>query len=137
MFSATLPPPMAAAAMTALQILESGEAPLPHLRENVAALFDGLVERKFRVLGGHHPLVVVEVGGYEVLREMVNHLYDSGIYAHGLCYPVVPEGEARLRLMVSALHSAGNIQKTLQAFESVREVAQFAVDAMGVLGGLS
>jgi glycine C-acetyltransferase len=137
MFSATLPPPMAAAAMTSLQILESGEAPLPHLRENVAALFDGLVERKFRVLGGHHPLVVVEVGSYEVLREMVNHLYDSGIYAHGLCYPVVPEGEARIRLNVSALHSADHIQRTLTAFVSAREVAAFAVDALGAFGEVS
>ena len=39
-------------------------------------------------------VLVVEVGKYEILRETVNHLYDSGIYCHGLCYPVVPEGEA-------------------------------------------
>jgi glycine C-acetyltransferase len=133
MFSATLPPPMAAAAMTSLTILESGEAPLPHLRDNIRALFDGLLERGFRVLGGHHPLVVVDVGEYEVLREMVNHLYDSGIYAHGLCYPVVPEGAARIRLNVSALHSTDHIQRTLTAFETAREVAQFAVDARSAL----
>jgi glycine C-acetyltransferase len=136
MFSATLPPPMAAAAMTSLQILESGEAPLPHLRDNIRALFDGLLERKFRVLGGHHPLIVVEVGTYEVLREMVNHLYDSGIYVHGLCYPVVPDGEARIRLNVSALHSTEHIQHTLTAFESAREVAAFAVDAKAALASV-
>jgi len=128
-----LPPPMAAAAMTSLTILESGEAPLPHLRDNIKALFDGLLERKFRVLGGHHPLVVVDVGDYDILREMVNHLYDSGIYAHGLCYPVVPEGEARIRLNVSALHSTDHIQRTLTAFESAREVAAFAIEARGAL----
>jgi glycine C-acetyltransferase len=137
MFSATLPPPMAAAAMAAVQILESGEAPLDGLRDNTRALWEGLLERGFRVLGqGQHPLLIVELGGYEILREVVNLLYDGGIYCHGLCYPVVPEGEARLRLMVSALHSSGNIQKTLEAFESVREVAAFSVDAMDVLGGL-
>jgi glycine C-acetyltransferase len=133
MFSATLPPPMAAAAMTALQILESGEAPLPHLRETIATLFDGLLERGFRVLGGHHPLLVIEVGDYDVVREMVNHLYDSGIYAHGLCYPVVPENEARIRLNVSALHSAEHIHQTLAAFVSAREVAQFAIEARAAL----
>ena len=137
MFSATLPPPMAAAAITALQILESGEAPLPHLRDNVRALFDGLLERGFRVLGGHHPLVVIDVGAYETLREMVNHLYDSGIYAHGLCYPVVPEGEARIRLNVSALHSADHIARTLAAFESAREVAAFALEARAALDGVA
>ena len=129
MFSATLPPPMAGAAMTALQVLESGEAPLPGLRDNIKTLWEGLLERGFRVLGGHHPLLAVDVGGYETLHDMVNHLYDSGIYAHGLCYPVVPEGEARIRLMVSALHSHEQLQKTLQAFEHAREAAAFAVAA--------
>jgi len=137
MFSSALPPAMAAVAMAALQVLESGEAPLPGLRENVKMLWDGLIERKFRVLGdGNHPLLIVEVGKYEILRETVNHLYDSGIYCHGLCYPVVPEGEARVRLMVSALHSSAHIQQTLTAFESTREVAAFALDAMQTLGDL-
>jgi glycine C-acetyltransferase len=135
MFSATLPPAMAAVAMAAIQILESGNAPLGHLRENITMLFEGLMERKFRVLGGgQHPLMVVEIGDYEILRETINHLYDAGIYCHGLCYPVVPEGEGRVRLMVSALHSADHIQQTLKAFESAREVAAFAVDALGSLG---
>jgi glycine C-acetyltransferase len=120
MFSAALPPPMAAAAMTSLQILESGEAPLTGLRENIQTLWHGLREAGFRVLGDSHPLIVVDVGAYEVLHEMVNALYDSGIYVHGLCYPVVPEGEARIRLMVSALHSTEHIQRTVKAFESAR-----------------
>jgi glycine C-acetyltransferase len=137
MFSATLPPAMAGAAMAALQILESGEAPLAGLRENTQNLWSGLHELGFRVLGGgQHPLLIVELGGYEILREVVNQLYDGGIYCHGLCYPVVPEGEARLRLMVSALHSAGNIQRTLKVFESVREAAAFAIDAQGALSAL-
>ena len=90
---------------------------------------------KRRAAGGR-PLLIVEVGPYEILRETINHLYDSGIYCHGLCYPVVPEGEARIRLMVSALHSAEHIQQTLKAFESTREVAAFAVDALDALGSL-
>jgi glycine C-acetyltransferase len=134
MFSAALPPAMAAVAMAALQILESGDAPLRHLRDNVRALWDGLLERGFRVMGGgQHPLLIVEVGPYEILREVVNHLYDSGIYVHGLCYPVVPEGEGRIRMMVSALHSADHIQRTLKAFDSAREVASFAIDARDAL----
>jgi len=137
MFSATLPPAMAAAAMASLQILESGEAPLPGLRDNTQTLWSGLHELGFRVLGGgQHPLLIVELGGYEILREAVNVLYENGIYCHGLCYPVVPEGEARLRLMVSALHSAGNIQRTIKAFQSLREVAAFASEAIDVLGAL-
>ncbi len=131
-FSATLAPPMAGAAMMALQILESGEAPLPGLRENIQTLHLGLLERGFRVMGSHHPLLAVDVGEYDVLQEMVNHLYDAGIYVHGLCYPVVPEGEARIRIMVSALHSAEHLQRTLTAFEQAREAAAFAGAAKSV-----
>lgn len=136
LFSSTLPPPLAGAAMAAVQIVESGEAPLAGLRENVRMLWEGLMERGFRVLGGQHPLLVVEVGEYELVREIVNHLYDRGIYTHGLCYPVVPEGQASVRLLVSALHSAEHLQRTLEAFESAREVASFAVDALAALGHL-
>lgn len=131
-FSSTLAPPMAGAAMTALQILESGEAPLPGLRENIQTLHLGLLERGFRVMGSHHPLLAVDVGEYDVLQEMVNHLYDAGIYVHGLCYPVVPEGEARIRIMVSALHSAEHLQRTLTAFEQAREAAAFAGAAKSI-----
>lgn len=126
MFSATMPPPMVGAAMTAIQVLESGEAPLPGLRENIQQMHHGLLERDFRVLGGHHPLLCVEVGAHSTLQEMVNHLYDAGIYVSGLCYPVVPEGEARIRIMVSALHSSAQIQRTLDAFVSAREASGFA-----------
>jgi glycine C-acetyltransferase len=136
MFSATLAPPMAGAAMAALQILESGEAPLPNLRENIKTLWEGLLAAGFRVLGGHHPLLCVDVGDYEILREMVNHLYDAGIYAHGLCYPVVPEGEARIRLMVSSLHSAEQLQQTLHAMASAREAAGFHLAAKGALSDI-
>jgi glycine C-acetyltransferase len=132
MFSAALPPGMAGAANMAVQILESGNAPLEGLRENIETMHVGLLERGFRVLGGHHPLLCVEVGDYMAVQEMVNHLYDAGIYVHGLCYPVVPEGEARIRMMVSALHSEEHLQRTLRAFESAREAAGFAAAAKGV-----
>lgn len=132
MFSAALSPAMTGAALAAIEILEAGTAPLPNLRENINLLWHGLMERDFRVLGGHHPLIAVDVGEYEVLQEMVNHLYDSGIYVHGLCYPMVPEGEARIRMMVTALHSEEHLQRTLEAFESAREAAAFSAAAHSV-----
>jgi len=64
--------------MAALQILESGEAPLPGLRDNVRTLFEGLIERKFRVLGGQHPLLIVEIGPYEILRETADQIDPTG-----------------------------------------------------------
>jgi glycine C-acetyltransferase len=134
MFSATLSPPVAGAALAALQILETGEAPLPGLRENIQTLWHGLLEHDFRVLGGHHPLLCVDVGEYDILQEMVNHLYESGIYVHGLCYPVVPEGEARIRLMVSALHSTEHLHRTITGFDEARDAARRALARHAVAG---
>jgi glycine C-acetyltransferase len=121
MFSAALPPAMAGAAMRSLEILESGNAPLPGLRDNINKLWHGLLERDFRVLGGHHPLLAVEVGGFAMLQQMVNLLYEAGIYVHGLCYPVVPENEARIRMMVSSLHSEEHLERTLDAMVAARD----------------
>jgi len=121
MFSAALPPAIAGAGLAAVQILESGNAPLAGLRDNINALRDGLLERGFRVLGGHHPLLCVEMGEFDRLQSFVDHLYRQGIYVHGLCYPVVPQGQARIRMMVSALHSRDHISRTLDGFESVGE----------------
>src|SRR5690606_32332603 len=115
--------------------LESGDAPLDGLRENINTLWHGLMARGFRVLGGHHPLICVDVGPYAKLQEMANALYDQGIYVHGLCYPVVPEGEARIRMMVSALHSEEHLQRTLDAFVSAQEAAEFATEALNIFGG--
>ncbi len=123
MFSAALPPGMAGAAIIAMGILERGNADLPGLRERINTLWHGLMERGFRVLGGHHPLLAVEVGSFARLQSMVNHLYSAGIYVHGLCYPVVPEGEARIRMMVSALHSEEHLQRTLDAFVAARDAS--------------
>ena len=123
MFSAALPPGMAGAAIVAMGILESGNADLQGLRERINTLWHGLMEREFRVLGGHHPLLAVEVGSFARLQAMVNHLYSAGIYVHGLCYPVVPEGEARIRMMVSALHSEEHLTRTLDAFSAARDAA--------------
>jgi len=125
MFSAALSPSVAATALAAVQVLESGDAPLDGLRENITALSHGLLERRFRVLGGQHPLIAVDVGQFSVLQDFVNLLYRSGIYVHGLCYPVVPQGEARIRMMVSALHSRDHITRTLDAFEAIREQLGF------------
>jgi glycine C-acetyltransferase len=76
-----------------------------------------LEARGFKVLGGEHPTLAVFVGGVVALQKMVNSLYERGIHAHGLCYPVVPEGQARIRLEITARHSAQDIGRAINAFD--------------------
>jgi glycine C-acetyltransferase len=127
LFSIALAPPLAAAARAALEILERGEAPLANLRGHIAVMKKELEARGFKVLGGEHPTLAVFVGGVVALQKMVNSLYERGIHVHGLCYPVVPEGQARVRLEITARHSAQDIGRALNAFD-------LAGRALGVIG---
>jgi glycine C-acetyltransferase len=117
LFSIALAPPLVAAARAALEILERGEAPLATLRGHIAAMKKELAGCGFQVLGGEHPTLADQVGGVVALQKMVNSLYERGIHVHGLCYPVVPEGEARIRLEITARHTAQDIGRAIKAFE--------------------
>jgi glycine C-acetyltransferase len=117
LFSIALPPPLAAAARTAIELVERGEAPLAKLRENTAVMKRELELRGFKILGGEHPTLAVSVGGVVALQRLVNSLYERGIHVNGLCYPVVPEGQARIRIEVTARHSAQDLGRAINACE--------------------
>jgi glycine C-acetyltransferase len=127
LFSVALAPPLAAAALTALDLLERGEAPLPELRTNIATVKRELELRGFQVLGGEHPTLAVIIGGVVPLQKMVNSLYERGVHVQGLCYPVVPEGQARIRLEITARHTTADLGRALNAFD-------LAGRALGLIG---
>jgi len=119
LFSVALPPPVAAAALEVLAILERGEAPLAMLRARTAAVKQGLTATGFRVIGDDHPTLAVFVGGVVPLQRMVNALYERGVHVNGLCYPVVPEGQACIRLETSVRHSEDDISRAIRVFQAV------------------
>jgi glycine C-acetyltransferase len=118
-FSVGLPPPLAAAAGEALAILERGEAPLAALRTRTRAIKQRLEELGFRVLGGEHPGLAIFIGGVVPLQRMVNALYERGVHVNGVCYPVVPEGQACIRLETSVRHSEDDVARALGAFAQI------------------
>jgi glycine C-acetyltransferase len=117
LFSAALAPPLAAAAREAVAILERGEAPLARLRQNIAVIKKELELRGFKILGGDHPSLGVFVGGVIALQKLVNSLYERGIHVQGVCYPVVAEGQARIRLEISARHTEQDLGRAINAFD--------------------
>ena len=117
LFSVALPPPLAAATTKSLELLESGAAPLARLRSQTALVKQGLELKGWKVLGGEHPTLAVFVGEVVPLQKLVNSLYERGIHVNGLCYPVVPEGQARVRLEVTAAHSEEDLGRAINAFE--------------------
>ncbi len=116
-YSNPITPSEAAAACKALDIVNSpaGYGLLEHLRSLTKRLEEGLMMTGYEVIGGDHPIVPVMIRDTVNTSELVEHLYQKGILATGLNYPVVPKGDEEIRLQVSASHTSKDIDYLLAA----------------------
>ena len=121
-YSNPITPGEAAAAHTALSILDSeeGRGLLAHLRTLTARFEEGLVSLGYEVIPGEHPVVPLMVRDTEETRRLVEHLFASGVLATGLTYPVVPRGSEEIRFQVNADHTAGDIEAVLGVLAAAR-----------------
>lgn len=115
-FSNTLPPFIAAASLAAIELLEKDNSLVQTLHDNTNYFRQEIVKLGFKILPGVHPIVPVMVGEAPVAMDMSKELLDLGVYVRGLWYPVVPKGEARLRVQISAAHSRQDLDRALEAF---------------------
>ncbi|MGH7556571.1 MAG: glycine C-acetyltransferase [Gemmatimonadota bacterium] len=120
LFSNSLPPPIVNASLEAFDLLDESPELVLRLRENTRFFRDALRERGFDVPEGIHPIVPIMVGEAALAIQMSRELLEEGVYVSGFGYPVVPQGEARLRAQVSAAHD--------------REALSLAVDAIVRVG---
>ena len=113
----------AAAAVTALGILDSdqGLALLAHLRDMTARFENGLLNLGLETIPGGHPVVPLMVRDTARTAALVRHLFNNGVLATGLNYPVVPKGDEEIRFQVSADHTAHDIDSTLEVLASFPE----------------
>jgi len=121
LFSNTLAPAIVAGTLEALSLLSSsGE-----LRERVGAnaeLFRSLMtEAGFELLPGEHPIVPVMFGDAALTARIADALQARGVYVTAFSYPVVPKGEARIRVQLSAAHSEDEIRACVDAFTAARD----------------
>jgi glycine C-acetyltransferase len=86
---------------------------------NAAYFRQEIAARGFRVSDGIHPIVPIMLGDEKVTVEMARRLNDRGIFVVGFSYPVVPRGEARIRVQLSAVHRRDQIDQALAAFSAV------------------
>jgi glycine C-acetyltransferase len=117
-FSNNPPATATASALAALEILENDPQPLSVLRQRVAQLHTGINALGLRTYGGDHPIVPVILGDAAVAQTASQQLAKAGIHAPALQFPIVPRGQARLRLQVSAAHTTKAIQQVLEALEA-------------------
>ena len=114
-YSNPITPAEAAAARTALGVLEGPDGPglLAHLAAMTARFREGLVRLGFETLQGTHPVVPLFVRDTPKTTALVRHLLAHGVLATGLNFPVVPKGDETIRFQVSADHTAGDIDFVL------------------------
>ena len=113
----------AAAAMKSLEILTGpgGAARLQRLRNLTKRFESGLLERGFEIIPGDHPIVPIMVRDTGETRRLVAALFDAGVLATGLAYPVVPRGDESIRFQINADHTEAGIDYVLSALSAARE----------------
>ncbi|GAA1008077.1 2-amino-3-ketobutyrate CoA ligase [Streptomyces sp. F-3] len=120
LFSNTLAPVIAAASLKVLDLLESADDLRVRLTENTALFRRRMTEEGFDILPGDHPIVPVMIGDAAKAGRMAELLLERGVYVIGFSYPVVPRGEARIRVQLSAAHSTDDVNRAVEAFVAAR-----------------
>jgi glycine C-acetyltransferase len=119
LFSNSLPPSVCVASMRALELAGSSPALRNRLQENARYLRQGLEQAGFHLKPGRHPILPVMLGEAPLAVRMAAKLLERGIYVVGFSYPVVPQGQARIRVQLSAAHTREHLDAALEAFTAV------------------
>ncbi len=121
LFSNTLAPSVVAGTLAALDIVEGADDERARLMENGRLFRRLMAEAGFDLLPGEHPIVPVMFGDAVVAARVAAELDRRGVYVTAFSYPVVPHGRARIRVQLSAVHTAQDIEAAAAAFTAARE----------------
>ncbi len=119
LFSNSLPPPIAAGALSALALVAQGDHLREQLRANAAYFRRELTALGFRLVPGEHPIIPVMLGDAALATSMAEALLKERVYVVGFSYPVVPQGQARIRTQMSAAHTTSQLKQAVDAFAKV------------------
>jgi glycine C-acetyltransferase len=116
LFSNSIAPPIVGASIAVIDLLASTTELRDRLMSNAARFRDGVTKAGLRVREGMTPIVPVMLGDARVAQEMASRMLGEGIYVIGFSYPVVPKGEARIRVQLSAGHTEEQVDRAVEAF---------------------
>lgn len=119
LFSNALPPTVAASSLAAVQFTEQHPERVRQLRENSRYFREQIIEAGFKPLPGETPIVPIIVGETAAAIQMSDLLLDEGVFVTGFGFPVVPQGEARVRCQISAAHTKDDLDFAIRAFRKV------------------
>lgn len=119
LFSNTLAPPIAAASLKALELLSASTELRDKLEANTVWFREALAKAGLKVLPGVHPICPVMLGDAALAAKFADRMLQEGVYVIGFSYPVVPQGQARIRTQISAAHSQQDLEHAAAAFTKV------------------
>jgi glycine C-acetyltransferase len=127
LFSNSLPPVIAAAALSAVTLAAEGDALRMTLKDHAAFFRGQLTRLGFTLKPGDHPIIPIMLGDAALAAKMADRLLEEGCYVIGFSYPVVPQGQARIRVQLSAAHTREQLERAVAAFAKVgRELGVIA-----------
>jgi glycine C-acetyltransferase len=119
LFSNTLPPAVVLGSLAALDLVEKDTSFVDRLRENTRYFREQLTAKGLKIREGIHPIVPIMIGDTAKAIGMSKELLRRGVYVSGFGYPVVPQGQARLRCQVSAAHTREHLDRAIAAIAEV------------------
>ena len=119
LFSNSVAPVIAAASIAVLDLLERDDSLRSSLHANAAYFREKLTERGFDLKPGEHPIIPVMLGDAKLATRMADKLLERGIYVIGFSFPVVPQGEARIRTQMTAGLTRQQLDQAVEAFTQV------------------
>ena len=119
LFSNALPPTVAASALAAIQFTEAHPERVAALRDNAHYFRERITEVGFKPLAGETPIIPIIVGETAAAIQMSDKLLDEGVFVTGFGFPVVPQGQARIRCQLSAAHTRADLDEAVAAFVRV------------------
>ncbi|GAB3013043.1 glycine C-acetyltransferase [Cyclobacterium sediminis] len=119
LFSNTLAPAITGASIAIFDLLSETTALRDKLEENTMYFREGIQKVGFAIKEGTHPIVPIMLYDAPMAQKMASELLDKGIYVIGFYYPVVPKGQARIRVQLSAAHEIADLDRAIEAFSEV------------------
>src|SRR6476620_5646395 len=119
LFSNALPPTVASSALVAVEFIEGNPQRVATLRENSRYFRERIIEAGFKPLAGETPIIPIIVGETSAAIQMSDMLLDEGVFVTGFGFPVVPQGQARIRCQISAAHTRDDLDEAIRAFVKV------------------
>ena len=119
LFSNTVAPAIVATSIAVIDMLSATTELRDRLEENTNYFRQKMAEAEFDIKPGVHPIVPIMLGDAKLAQEIASDMLDEGIYVIGFSFPVVPRGEARIRVQISAAHSKAHLDKAIAAFVKI------------------